>query len=166
MYLSMGYTLLRTKRAGRRRAKEHDTDDISLLFTWRKKNSSLDDVFRKEGNNGHLYLPASGGTPLVGELPYGSADVRNLHEEMHVFPLGVISFISFNKKWRYELTVWNSQVNPDIYYRVVQPFRIFPSQIVIQNRMDAEPEVHLEFSLPSLSAWCWRGGGVHYRWNN
>lgn len=86
MYLSMGYTLLRTKRGGRRQAKEHDTDDISLLFTWRKKNSSLDDVFRKEGNNGDLYLPASGGIPLVGKLPYESVDVRNLHEEMHVFP--------------------------------------------------------------------------------
>lgn len=47
-----------------------------------------------------LYLPASGGTPLVGKLPYGSTDVRNLHEEMCVFSLGVISFISFIKKMK------------------------------------------------------------------
>lgn len=78
--------------------KSMTQDDISLLFTWRKKNTSLYDVFRKESNNEHLYLPASGGTPLVGNLPYGSTDVRNLHEEMRVFSLGVISFISVIKK--------------------------------------------------------------------
>lgn len=53
---------------------------MSLLPTWRKKNSSLYDVFRKESNR-HLSLPASGGAPPVGKLPYGSADVGNLHGE-------------------------------------------------------------------------------------
>lgn len=57
---------------------------MSLLSTWSKNNSSLYDVFRKESNNGYLYLPASGGTPLVGKLSYGSGDVGNLHDEMLV----------------------------------------------------------------------------------
>lgn len=34
-----------------RQAKEHDRDDMSLLSTWRKKNSSLYEVFTKESND-------------------------------------------------------------------------------------------------------------------
>lgn len=78
LYISASCTSLKTK-AGKRQAKENDID-VSLWSTPRNKNSSLFDVFRKERHN--MHLPASGGTPLIGKLPYGSADAGNLHDEI------------------------------------------------------------------------------------
>lgn len=48
-----------------------------------EKNSSLYDALRKESNKGHLFLIASGDTPLAGKFSYGS-DVGNLHEMLSV----------------------------------------------------------------------------------
>ena len=78
MYISASCTLLTTK-AGKRQAKEDDID-VSLWSTLRNKHSSLYDVIRKERYN--MRLPAPGGTPLTGKLPYGSADAGSLHDEM------------------------------------------------------------------------------------
>lgn len=93
IHLFMGETLLTTKWG--RQAKEHNVDDMSLLSVWSKNDSSSYHVFRKESNNRHLYLPASGGTPLVGGLSCGSAGIGNLYDEMLVISLGVIWFTSF-----------------------------------------------------------------------
>lgn len=78
MYISASCTSLTTK-AGKRQAKENDID-VSLWSTPRNKNSSFYDVFGKERHK--MHLPASGGTPLIGKLPCGSADAGNLHDEI------------------------------------------------------------------------------------
>lgn len=78
MYISANCTLLTTK-AGKRQAKENDID-VSLRSTPRNKHSSLYDVIGKERHN--MRLPAPGDTPPIGKLPYGAADVGNLHDEM------------------------------------------------------------------------------------
>ena len=142
LHISASCTSLTTK-AGKRQAKENDTD-VSLWSTPRNKNSSLFDVFRKERHN--MHLPA-------GKSVHGSADAGNLHDEilskdgkMLCYPPSFNSSLttyyiksqSQKNKWRYELTVYDVQVNLDIYFRVVQPLRIFPNKTIILNNIDAK----------------------------
>lgn len=111
----------------------------------------------QEGEQWQLYPPASRGAPLAGKLPYGSADDGNLRDEMlrsaacvylisdFIHPFTRQQFIEYllyiNSKSKNKLKVWvdwDTQMNPDMYFRVEQPIRIFPSQIITLNSIEAK----------------------------